>query len=64
MGEMRRRTHDQLHSAHVLERMVRDIRQLLLSDAADAMQDEVYLWDGARSLLANGINYAGQEESP
>lgn len=64
MGEMRRRTRDRLHAAHVLERMVRDIRQLLLSDASDAMQDEVYLWDGAQSLLANGINYAGREELP
>ena len=64
MGEMRRRTRDRLHAAHVLERMVRDIRQLLLPDASDAMQDEVYLWDGARGLLANGVNYAGQEDRP
>ena len=62
MGEMRRQTRDRLHAAHVLERMVRDIRQLLLPDASDNMQDEVYLWDGARNMLANGINYAGQEE--
>lgn len=66
MGEMRRRTRDQLHASHVLERMVHDIRKLLLPDVLvnDATQDEVYLWDGARSLLANGVNYAGQEECP
>lgn len=64
MGEMRRRTRDQLHTAHVLERMVHDIRQLLLPDASDAMQGEVYLWDSAHSLLANGVNYAAQEDRP
>lgn len=62
MGEMRRRTRDRLHDAHVLERMVHDIRRLLLPDAVETTRDDVFLWDGARSLLANGVNYAGQEE--
>lgn len=58
MGEMRRRTRDRLHAAHVLERMVHDIRQLLLPDSDDTDGDTVYLWNGARSLLTNGMNYA------
>ena len=62
MGEMRRRTRDRLHAAHVLERMVRDIRQLLLPESSDVTENTVYLWDDARSFLANGINYAGQED--
>lgn len=62
-GEMRRQTRDRMHSAHVLQRMVRDIRQLLLPEPDHEIVDEVYLWDGARNLLANGVNYAGQEGS-
>ena len=62
MGEMRRRTRDRLHAAHVLERMVHDIRQLLMPESGDVAENTVYLWDDVRSFLANGINYAGQED--
>lgn len=63
-GEMRRRTRDRLNSAHVLERMVRDIRQLLLMENEGSTADEVYLWNGARNMLASGINYDEQGDVP
>lgn len=48
-GEMRRRTRERLASAHVLERMVHDIRKLLLPDASEELADEVCLWNGVQA---------------
>ena len=66
-AEMRRRTRDAMASAHILERMVRDIRWLLLDDEApaDPAVEEVRLWDKDSEGLASGRLYAqGEEDMP
>ncbi len=57
---MRRRTRDAMVAAHILERMVNDIRYLILEndqteDKADT--NTVYLWDNIKGIVANGISY-------
>ena len=48
---------------HILERMVHDIRWLLLSDGEQMEEpDAVYLWDNNLGTVSNGINYAAWEE--
>lgn len=64
MGEMRRRTRDRLHAAHVLERMVRDIRQLLLPPDIVRLTGitDAALQDNGRPLgqvLANLLEFIG-----
>lgn len=62
-AEMRRQTRDRIHSAHVLERMVCDIRNLLLPEATDEVTDEVYLWDNAERFLQSGVAYHSNGEN-
>lgn len=61
---VRRRVRDAMVSAKILERMVHDIRWLLLPEAESTEQEEViYLWDNKIGTVANGINYfRGEEE--
>ena len=48
---------------HILERMVHDIRYLLLNtDAPEQEPEVVYLWDDRIGTVANGINYFEKEE--
>lgn len=61
---VRRRVRDAMVSAKILERMVHDIRWLLLPEAESTEQEEVvYLWDNKIGTVSNGINYfRGEEE--
>lgn len=63
-AEMRRQTRERLTAAHVLERMVRDVQQLLLPQASDAGIDEVYLWNGAAEALPSGVSYTDYRSRP
>ena len=59
----RRLVRDRLVSGHILERMVRDLHFLLMSEDEDGtgfIPNEVKLWNGASDLVANGVNY-GEE---
>ena len=60
-GEMRRRTRDAMVQAHILERMVHDIRWLLGDDCPQQM-NAVELWDGTRGTVPNGISYGRKGE--
>lgn len=63
---VRRRVRDEIASAHILERMVKDIRFLFLKEEEnDEMLPEVdvtYLWDSKKGTVANGKNYSEEEE--
>ena len=48
---------------HILERMVHDVRWLLLNEEEQAAEPEaVYLWDSKIGTVANGVNYFDAEE--
>ena len=57
----RRLVRDKLVSAHILERMVKDIHILLANDETENFSNEVKLWNGASSYVENGINYGTTE---
>lgn len=60
---VRRRVRDAMVEHHILERMVRDIRWLLLPEEERAeMEEAVYLWDHRLGTVANGINYCEKRE--
>lgn len=60
---VRRRVRDAMVSCKILERMVRDIRWLLLPEGDCPEQAEaVYLWDNQIGTVSNGINYFRREE--
>lgn len=60
---VRRRVRDAMVEHHILERMVHDIRYLLLNaDEPETKQETVYLWDNKIGTVANGINYFEEEE--
>lgn len=55
---VRRRVRDAMVEHHILERMVHDIRYLLLNaDEREQEPEAVYLWDNKVGTVANGINY-------
>lgn len=58
-GEMRRRTRDAMTAAHILERMVHDIRWLLLEgeELDEPSVEEVLLWDKNSEGLPGGRLY-------
>lgn len=60
-GEVRRRVRDEIASAHLLERMVKDIRFLLLKEDEKEKKipevDVTYLWDTKKGIVANGKSY-------
>lgn len=59
---VRRRVRDAMVAQHILERMVHDIRWLLLPEEEAADQEEaIYLWDNQLGQVRNGINYAEAE---
>lgn len=62
---VRRRVRDAMVSCKILERMVHDIRWLLLPEEECSEQAEaVYLWDNQIGTVSNGINYfRGKEEN-
>ena len=61
---MRRRTRDAMVRYHLMERMVRDIRSLLLrgDDEPDG-GNAVYLWDDKRGRVENGRSYGAEDEA-
>lgn len=60
---VRRRVRDAMVSQHILERMVHDIRFLLLpEDEMDSAEEAVYLWDNQQGTVENGINYSKGRE--
>lgn len=60
---VRRRVRDAMVEHHILERMVHDIRWLLLGEEELPAQEEaVCLWDNRIGEVANGINYHEREE--
>ena len=60
---VRRRVRDAMVGMHILERMVHDIRSLLLTPEEQAEEKEVvYLWDNREGTVANGINYSDEED--
>ena len=68
MQQLRRRVRDAMVEHHILERMVHDIRWLLLTEEEQTEEpDVVYLWDNKVGAVSNGINYfdreAGEEPS-
>ena len=61
---MRRRTRDAMVQYHLMERMVRDIRSLLLhGDGEPDGGDAVYLWDDKRGQVENGRSYGAEDEA-
>ena len=61
-AEMRRQTRDALIRHHILERMVRDIRQLLCEDSQPEELDAVYLWNEKESLVSSGVSYGSVDK--
>lgn len=61
---MRRKTRDAMVRARILERMVHDIRALLLDDqeAEEDGENAVYLWDNREGRAENGHSYGLGEE--
>lgn len=64
-GTIRRKVRDRIAQSHLIERMVHDIRYLLLKDDE---QDEIipeadvtYLWDSKKEIVSNGKNYTESE---
>lgn len=63
-GDMRRSMRDKISSNHLLERMVRDIRYLLIGekDTIVSYTDIVNLWDEKNGFVKNGISYGKEVE--
>ena len=65
-GEVRRRVRDEIASTHLLERMVKDIRFLLLKEDEKEKNipevDVTYLWDTKKGIVANGRSYSENGE--
>lgn len=60
---MRRRMRDEIVSAHILERMVKDIRALLHDASEDyPAEAQLYLWDNVREQLPSGRAYGKREQ--
>lgn len=62
-GAVRRRVRDIMTEHHILERMVKDIKDLLLTDMDpdEDIQDTLCLWDGKAGTVPYGVSY-GKEE--
>lgn len=59
---VRRRVRDTMVAQHILERMVHDIRWLLLpEEEAEDQEEAIYLWDNRLGQVRNGVNYAEAE---
>lgn len=64
-GETRRRLRDLYARSHILERMVRDIRYLLLGaeESVEPRVEELYLWDERQGSVPFGVLYGKDEDS-
>ena len=65
-GETRRRLRDLYARSHILERMVRDIRYLLLGaeeSVEEPQVEELYLWDERQGSVPFGVLYGKDEDS-
>ena len=63
---VRRKVRDAMVSAHLLERMVKDIRYLLLGDNEGDNEDSkapVYLWDNVSGTVPYGKSYSDETEN-
>ncbi len=63
---MRRKVRDAMVSAHLLERMVKDIRYLLLEDNDEDNEGSgapVYLWDNISGTVSYGKSYSDETEN-
>lgn len=59
---VRRRVRNAMVAQHILERMVHDIRWLLLpEEEAEDQEEAIYLWDNRLGQVRNGVNYAEAE---
>ncbi|MDO5112098.1 MAG: type I-E CRISPR-associated endonuclease Cas1e [Clostridia bacterium] len=57
---VRRKVRDAVANGHILERMVKDIRYLLLDERAEEQELEteiLYLWDERKNRVPNGVSY-------
>ncbi len=63
-GDMRRALRDKIAEAHLLERMVKDIRYLLIgeNDTKVSYADIVNLWDEKNEFVKNGVSYGKELE--
>lgn len=63
-GDMRRALRDKISEAHLLERMVKDIRYLLIGekDTKVSYADIVNLWDEKSGQVKNGVSYGKDME--
>lgn len=61
-GESRRRVRDAFARLHILERMARDIRSLLLDEADDIETEELSLWDDRQGVVSSGVSYGPIED--
>lgn len=59
---MRKRTRDVMVEHHILERMVKDIKQLLCEDEAQSEKDVLYLWDNKSGQVQSGRSYTDIKE--
>lgn len=59
---MRRRTRDAMTQAHILERMVHDIRWLLKEEGETEEPDVLFLWDNRQGVVASGRAWHEEEE--
>lgn len=61
---MRRKTRDAMTTNHILERMVRDVRTLLLTQQELEAEpyDVIYLWDNRLGTVPHGRAYGDDEE--
>lgn len=63
-AQMRRKTRDAMVQNRLLERMVHDVRALLLTEQEMENEDKdaLYLWDNRQSPVASGRTYAPEGE--
>lgn len=59
-GMVRRRLRDEIVKLHLLEKMVHDIKYLLLDQEEESEERAVYLWDNIKDKVENGRQY-GEE---
>lgn len=59
-GMVRRRLRDEIVKLHLLEKMVHDIKYLLLDHEEESEKQAVYLWDNIKDKVENGRQY-GEE---
>ncbi len=61
-GTVRRRVRDEMTKAHILERMVRDIKYLLVPEDNYDEDKTIYLWDDKKNTVDSGKQYGFGKE--